>query len=186
VQASEGDADNVYASGRKSEIELLSRDILHIEPIRDDLQPRSGPLPKRPVFWACLALPALVWVGSGQLAQRRRRLLSDPARLKARRALSRAEATLRGDDAIEQRVAGAVRGFIADKLDRAEAGLSEADLREGLMQRKVDATVVDSALQLLARCDAARYAPGATPAEEWTREAKQVLSQLESGLRDED
>jgi hypothetical protein len=182
VTPGEGDASpTIVASGRSSEIELLARDIMHIRPIDPDLQPTGEPFVRRRVFWASLALPLLVWLGSGQLARRRRALLSDPRRLRDRRAFEKAKACL-GDAqrSVDQRVDAAIRGYLADRAGLAAAGLRRDDLRRILSDLGGDAEQEVELLALLDQCDAVRFAPGSGDASALESRAQGFLSGLEA------
>ena len=182
VRAVEGGTSSVFAGGRKSEIELLSRDILHIVPLDGDLEPWPGPLPRRPVFWTLLAAPALLWMGSATALRRRQALLADPRRVRARRALSRAREVLDGDGPAEQRVIRAIHGWTADRFDRAAAGLTHEEVAGLLRRHGVDEERVAAVTALLERCDAARYAPLGAGGDESVRAARDLLSGLEEDV----
>jgi len=71
-------------------------------------------------------------------------------------------------------VARALRGFVADKLDMAEAGMQERDLDEGLRNDGVSDKVVQEVLECLAHCDLQRYAPAKEGSGEENRFLKKV------------
>ena len=182
VRPVEGAASGVYVGGRKSEIELLARDILHIAPI-NDATPWAGPLPHRAVFYAAFGAPALAWGVSTVLSRRHRRRLADPRRMRAERAHARARQVLRGEGAVEDRVVRAVHGWTADRFDRAAAGLRHDDVI-GLAQRQgADAETVDRLRRLLDRCDAARFAPLGAGSSDLVDEADALIDRLEEVCR---
>lgn len=182
VRAVEGGTTSVFAGGRRSEIELLSRDILHIVPLGTSLRPWAGPLPERPVFWGLLVGPALVWGASAILARRRALALADPRRVRARRALGEATKILGSEGAAEQRVVRAVHGWVADRFDRAAAGLTHDEVERLLRRSGVDESEVRAVAGLLARCDAARFAPSGSSDGTLVDDARVLLSRLEEAL----
>lgn len=183
LPAEDGGGASVMTGGRKSEIELLARDILHIRPIAPDLSPVGRPLVDHPLFLGLLALPALVWLGSGRLARRRRALHADPARLRAARALRVARETLRGEGRADRRVDQALRGFVADRANVAAAGLRREDLDERM--RDMGCTDDDRRRMhdLLDRCDALRFAPGGGEDGSLVEEAAAFLEELDGRMR---
>lgn len=179
-----GGSGGVFVGGRKSEIELLARDILHIVPIGSTLSPWAGPLPHRAVFYAALGVPAVAWVLSAHFARRRRELLSDPRRVRARRALERARQTLQAPRADEHAVVRAVHGWAADRFDRAASGLTHDDVVDLVTRHGADADTVGELRALLDRCDAARYAPLGGATADLVDRAGDLLGRLEGQTRD--
>jgi hypothetical protein len=184
VRAVEGGSGGVFVGGRKSEIELLARDILHIAPIGSTLSPWAGPLPHRAVFYAALGVPALAWALSAHFARRRRELLSDPRRVRARRALERARQALRTPEADEHAVVRAVHGWAADRFDRAASGLTHDAVVDLATRHGADETAVAELRSLLDRCDAARYAPSGGGTADLVERAHELLGRLEEQTHD--
>ena len=56
-------------------------------------------------------------------------------------------------------VARALRGFVADKLNIAEAGMQVGDAREGMGREGVSGSVIQEVLDCLDHCDLQRFAP---------------------------
>ena len=112
---------------------------------------------------------------------RRRRQGADRAgrrrALAARRARARLKAA-RGRNGSEQAaVAGdALRGYIADRFDLPEAGLTPDAVGGVLREHGTDDSVC---LDLLERIGAARYAPLPPGAAGWLEETERVLESLE-------
>lgn len=183
VTPSEGAVASVFTGGRKSEIELLARDILHIEPVSADVQPWAGPLPGRTVFWAAAGGVPLLWGLSALASRRRRQLLADPQRLRARRARASAMKVLDADRPADQRVAAAVEGYVADRFDRSASGLVRDEIESILRAGGVADGLVAETRGLLDRCDAIRFAPGTSAAETLVADARRLIDQLEEVLR---
>jgi hypothetical protein len=174
---------SVFTGGARSEIELLGRDILHIQPVTGTLTPYKGPLPRQPVFWTLLTLPALAWATSGLAARRRRKLLADPARRRAERALRSSMQRLDANDAPEIRVTDALRGYVADKTGRNAAGLTVPDIERWLERAGVDETLAQRVLDLLDRCDHLRFAGAAGDGQTLVGDTRGALEALEKELR---
>lgn len=183
VNAVEGGAGGVFVGGRKSEIELLARDIQHIAPIPGTITPWSGPLPHRAGFYVALAVPALAWLVSAQLARRRERMLADPRRLRSTRALANARKELDADGAAEDVVVRAVHGWAADRFDRAAAGLTHDEVVELARANGATDELTERLRKTLDRCDAARFAPLGAGAGDLLGETRALLQQLEEATR---
>ncbi len=119
-------------------------------------------------FWAVLLLPMVAVLGAAGFRFHQDRLEGDPAYARRRRAgrvaharLAEAKRMATGDDprAFYAEVARALRGFVADKLDMAEAGMQERDLDVGLRNDGVPEKVVQEVMECLSRCDLQRFAP---------------------------
>lgn len=186
VAPAEGGATpTLVAGGRQSEIELLSRDIMHIRAIAPDLRPQGRPFVRHPVFWGALALPILVWASSGQVARRRRALLADPRRVRSRRAHARAKARLAETTrSVDERVDSALRGYLADRADLAPAGLRREDLRGILAELGAGPDEEAELLAMLDECDAQRFAPSAGDAGSLQARAAEFISRLERRRED--
>jgi hypothetical protein len=183
VAPSEGALGSVFTGGRKSEIELLARDILHIRPVDADLKPWAGPLARRGVFWSVLLGTPLLWGLSTVASRRRRALLANPRLRRARRARSVALRRLEADDAVVTRVPAAVEGYVADRFDRSASGLVRDEIERILVAHGVGDEVVHAVRDLLDRCDAARYAPQGTGEDSIVDEARGLIDRLEGELR---
>lgn len=179
VAPSEGATPSVFTGGRKSEIELLARDILYIEPLAPDQAVWHGPLASRPGFWALFSVAPVLWGLSAVFARRRRVLLSDPGRLRARNARARARAVLGGNDPVDQRVSVAVEGYLADRFDRSARGLVRDEVTAFLESESVPVALIARTRQLLDRCDALRFAPGGSAEESLLADARGLIDELE-------
>jgi hypothetical protein len=182
VTPSEGGVASVFTGGRKSEIELLARDILHIEPVGAQAKAWEGPLPRRTAFWATASGVPLLWGLSFLVARRREQLLADPRRLRARRARAVALRLLAEDRPVDQRVSAAVEGYLADRFDRSASGLVRDEIESILRKSGVPDDLVRSTRELLERCDALRYAPGGVAAETLLTDARALVDRLEEVL----
>ena len=79
----------------------------------------------------------------------------------------------------------AVMGYISDKLTMPQSDLSKENISEALAGRGVAQETIDSLMNIIATCEAARYAPDYTPEQMETqyRDALQTITAIESGVR---
>jgi uncharacterized membrane protein len=169
-----GDAVVVAPAGRIG-VETLREDIRFIRIGSPSLGVIGGSLVDSSGFWVVVVLPLVAMLGSLALRQHWDRLEGDLGYARGRRAgrvakkrLARANALLPGSDArsFYAEVERALRGFLADKLNVAEAGfMSDAAERE-LKRRGVSEEVVNDYLACLSVCDRARFAPPGSSAAE--------------------
>jgi len=183
VNAVEGGGAGVFVGGRKSEIELLARDIQHIAPVPGTISPWSGPLPNRVGFYAAIAVPALAWVVSTGLARRREKLLADPRRHRQARALSDAQRELKSEGAAAEVIVRALHGWAADRFDRAAAGLTHDEVVDLVTGHGAGDALARRLRTVLERCDAARFAPLGSDADDLKDETRVLLDQLEEATR---
>jgi len=182
VAPSEGAAQSLFTGGRKSEIELLARDILHIEPIQADQQAWGGPLVYRKGFWALACATPLAWAMSALVSRRRRALLADPRRRRAIKARAKARARLDASGPVDERVSAALDGYLADRFDRAASGLVRDEIVQILTAESVPAELVARTRELLDHCDALRFAPSTGAAESLLADARELIDRLEAVL----
>ena len=176
-------AEPVFAGGRKSEIELISRDIRYLRPLDPGARPWGGPLPGRSAFWVAAVLPGLAWLGSVGWARRRQRWLADPRRARARRALRAALAVLDGEGDAPDRAEKALRVYVADRFDRPVAGMRNEEIDALLTAAGVDSGRRERARALLRSAEAARYAPAQGADTQLLQETRVCLQGLEEVLR---
>jgi hypothetical protein len=129
-------------------------------------------------FWAVFLVPMMAVVVAMIFRMHQDRLRSDPAFARRRRARRVAHARLAdarrlatGETPREfyAEVARALRGFVADKLNIAEAGMKISDAEEGLGREGVSDPVFREVLECLEHCDLQRFAP---PKEDAGEEAR--------------
>ena len=169
-----GDAVVAVPGGRAS-VETLREDIRFIRIGPPSLGLMGGSLVDSAGFWVVALLPLVAMLGSVALRQHWDRLEGDLAYARGRRAgrvakkrLGQASSLISGSDgrAFYAEVQRALRGFLADKLNFAEAGfMSDAAERE-LLRRGVPEGVVQEYFECLRVCDRARFAPPGSSAEE--------------------
>ena len=144
-------------------------------------------------FWLVFILPMVATLGATGFRFHQDRLEGDPAFARRRRAgrvaharLAEAKRLATGEASREfyAEVARALRGFVADKLDMAEAGMQVADVDGGLRRVGVSDEVVQEVLDCLGHCDLQRFAPPKEDVGEETRFLERV-SKTMTGLNKE-
>lgn len=152
------------------------------------------PLHHRPWFYLLLFVPVLGLTAMGILRRRATRLATDTAWARNRRAhplarkhLKNAKKLLGGGNPDEFYAALelAVLGFLGNRLNISERGLTRPQLAYLLAEAGVPATIQRELIQFLDACDAARFAP--TPPEysrmdEHLMQTSHILSSIASEL----
>lgn len=160
---------------RRGNVEPLRQDIRFIHIATPSFRPIEGSLFGRPDFWIVLLVPLIVVGGALGFRRHRDRLEGDVAYARHRRAgrvakkrLGRARA-LRSPSTTREfyaEVARALEGFLADKLNLAEAGLIGEQARARLAARGVSGEAVGEYFACLSECDRQRFAPAESSLEE--------------------
>jgi hypothetical protein len=175
----------------RADIQLQRRDLAFIKPLRGALSQRAPRVHDRPLFVAALVAP-LVWAPLLVLLGRQRaRLQQDRGLARRRRARARARQRLRtaakhlasADGAsFHEEVARALVEYVADRFDRAAAGLTYQLADELLAAHGIDATLRRRFRSCLETCDFARYVPSASAnprRSEVLAEASELIDRLE-------
>jgi len=114
-----------------------------------------------------LAVPPALCLLVTLASRRRRRLRSDPAYARARRAAARArkavKAALAQPNAVEQlsQLARAMGGYVPDRFNLPQARVTPGECATILRAHQVDESLISSVTDFLDKCDALRYAPSA-------------------------
>jgi hypothetical protein len=129
-------------------------------------------------FWVFMLLPMALVLGALALRRHQDRLEGDVAYARGRRAsrvakkrLAEAQRLAGGEDrrAFYAEVARALRGFVADRLNVAEAGMQMGDLSAGLKGHGASESTVTEVMGCLDHCDRQRFAPPDADIEEQAR-----------------
>ena len=160
--AAEEEGRPVIFTGSGQDIEVLGRDINFIRPVPASLAQGGTPFYRTPVAIALQALPLLALVASIVIEQRRRRWAGNQTLARASRAAKQADKALeqarRADPAqAYAMIAAALREYVAAKMAKSSAGLTEAETGEFLAMRNVDDETADKVHSILRDCDAAQY-----------------------------
>lgn len=150
-------------------IEVVGQDIRFIHTGKTAFQSRGRRAWDGPFFWLMAFLPVGVMAGSLAFDRHRRRLEQDlgfargvRSGREAGRRLKKARQLLASPDAaFFTETADALRGYVADRFNRAAAGLTLEEIRALLVGRQQRPELIERVVQLLENCDMARYAPAA-------------------------
>ena len=184
----EAEPTQSYGLTRK-DILAVGQDIRHIKPDLQQLADRSY-LHRSGWFWTAQGLMPLAYLGLLFYQRHQRRLEGDVAYARRRRArgaagkrLDRARQLLADGRSPEfhAEVQGAVTAFLADQLNLAAAGLTAETCASALRERGAEEATVEAVLDLLGRCDLARFAPMASSRADMAqvqRESERIVAVL--------
>ena len=165
----------VIAPGVRIGVETLRDDIRFIRIAPPRFAVAGASIFDSPGFWLVTLLPLVAMIGALGLRWHVDRLEGDVAFARGRRAsrvarkrLARAQSLTSGGDVrgFYAEVERALRGFLADKLNVAEAGFMSDSAESELRQRGVSSDAVREYLECLGVCDKARFAPPGSSNEE--------------------
>ena len=173
----------------------LRQDIRFIRLGGLDLQPTGRSLFLSAGFWIFGLLPLAAMAGAAALRRHQELLAGDVAYARGRRAgrvakkrLAEAQRLAIGDDsrAFYAEVASAMRGFVADRLNLAEAGLQTMDVDGALAGAGISDDTRDELRSCLDDCDRQRFAPPTSSAgekERFVEGAGALMTTLDRGFR---
>ncbi|MCX5771772.1 MAG: BatD family protein [Candidatus Hydrogenedentes bacterium] len=161
--------------------------------IGDDIFPlAAGPAGLRPVRRsdamapAAAAAPVLAYAGVALLMRRKRRFERDPAYARARRARSRAVKRLdaaAGSAEPAEELYRALLGYVADRYNLQETGLTSQEVTQTLEAGHVEAEVKEHVRKILRACERTRYGGAKLSRDEiaaLSRGALDAIARLES------
>jgi hypothetical protein len=181
-------------SFKKEEVRVLGEDIRYIKTVAGIARPASKPFYGSLSHLLSLLVPLVVFVAGILLNRRRIRANADIARVKSKRAgkmargrLKSAAAAMTNDDAglFYQEVLTAAWGYVSYKLDLPASELNRDNINELLERRNVPAEMIAPLIDLLDRCEYARYAPGSDAGQEMKKiydEAMNTITRLDARL----
>jgi len=182
------------AGGGRAGVETLREDIRFIQIGPPNLGALEGSLTAAPGFWIVALLPLVALLGALGLRRHWDRLEGDVAYARGRRAgrvakkrLSHARAVMSQADAraFYAEVERALRGFLADKLNVAEAGFMSQVAEAELGRRGVPTVATQEYFACLGECDRARFAPPGSSEEEksgFFDRAAEAMTAVQEGL----
>ncbi len=188
-----GDAIIGVPIGRAG-VETLREDIRFIRVGPPSLGALGGSLADAPGFWIVTLLPLVALLGALGLRTHWDRLEGDVAYARGRRAgrvakkrLGEARRVMAEGDAraFYAEVERALRGFLADKLNVAEAGFMSEVAEAELRRRGVSEADTKEYFDCLGECDRARFAPPGSSAEEksgFFDRAAEAMTSVQEGL----
>ena len=156
-----------------SAVESIREEIRFIHIGTPDFRRTGVPLHTTAGFWIVLLLPVAAVVGAAAVRRHRDRIEGDVAYARVRRArrmarkrLARAKGLAGGEPRdFYAEVAGALQGFLADKLNVAEAGLVREEAGGLARRRGVSDETLERLFACLDDCDLQRFAPAGTERE---------------------
>ena len=176
-----------------SAVEPIREEIrfIHIGP--PELRPAGVPLYTTAGFWIVLLLPVAAVAAAAAVRRHRDRIEGDVAYARVRRArrmarkrLARAKGLAAGEPRdFYAEVAGALQGFLADKLNVAEAGLVREEVERRARRRGVSDETLERLFACLDDCDLRRFAPpgaGREPPEAVLERAAGLMGDLAKEL----
>lgn len=178
----------------RQEVKLLGQDIRFIKIASGPLRKIGESLLTAKGFWIPFSLPLLCLLGAVGYRRHLARLKGDVAYARARRArrvsrkrLSQAQAHLdRGSEKeFYQAVGQALMGYLADKLNVAQAGMVSQEVKESLRARGVSEESVAGYFDCLQICDLKQFAPSSSGQEEMRdlmAGAREALTRMEQEL----
>ncbi len=178
----------------KEDVKFIGQDIHFIQVRLPEFKQMSAAFYKSWPFFLLLGLPLLALAGASFYQRYQRRLSSNVAYARRRKAnqmaikcLRKARGELKNGDPKQfyAEVSTALMGFIGDKLNVSAAGLITDEAEEMLKARGIDDKTVESYLGCLRTCDFKRFAPGDSKDVDMQAllgQAKQAIVSLEKAL----
>ncbi len=177
VNVAPGDhlAEAAEAGLSRQEVKLLGQDIRFIKIGSGPFRKTGGSLLTAKEFWIRFFLPLLCLLGAVGYRRHLTRLKGDVAYARARRArrvsrkrLVQAQAHLDGGSEKEfyQAVGQALTGYLADKLNLAQAGMVSQEVKESLRARGVSEESLTGYFDCLQICDLKQFAPSSSAEQE--------------------
>lgn len=187
------DADVPYRAPSMT-IGSEARDIRHIKSQPGDMQPSGRIILLSPTYLAANGIPLVLVAGLIVWQRRKRRIEGDAglarsraASRMARKRLAHARSLAQVDqaEAFFTEVSQALTAYLADKLNISPHGLTEERIATLLSESGADDELIDNALDLLERCNFARFAPSSVTEDDIAKalsQAEQVMVRME-GVR---
>lgn len=138
---------------------------------------RTTPLASHPLYLLALGCAPLLWLGSVLVPATRRRFAARAGaaarsgQREAEQRLRRAEVALHAAQPSEfhAELAAALTQLVSAKLEDNIAGLTRSEARSVLSERGLERELVSELLDVLERCEAARFSPGGSDPSEMQR-----------------
>ncbi len=169
VDKGKGGGTTVYTSQGQEDIRFLNSDIHHIKSNCGKLRKKGEYFFASNLYYTLLALPVIILLLTIIIVKNSRKRRNNIVSVKnkkahkmARNRLSKAMKLKKaGDDkAFYEEVAHALWGYISDKFNIPQAGLSMETVKEKLENANADSNTVDMFIKILNDIEFARFAPG--------------------------
>ena len=162
-------------SFKKEDVRVLGEDIHYIKTNSAPPKPKGVRFFRTTAYWLSLLIPFAICVAGMLLNRRRIKARADLARVKsktankmARRRLKAAAAAMTAGDSgrFYQEVLTAAWGYVSYKLNLPASALNRDNISEHLNRRGASAEMILQFIEVLDRCEYARYAPGSDAGQE--------------------
>ncbi len=163
---------DVIQSFQKEEVRRVGEDIRYIKSGDLKLKRSGSYFYGSVVYILAFLIPALLFVVGALLYRRRIAAAADIVRVKnkaankmAKSRMKRAAVAMKSGNSGEfyQETLTALWGYVSYKLNIDPAELTRDNISELLVKRNVDDSLVTRFIEVLDRCEYARYAPGSNP-----------------------
>ncbi|MEE8404366.1 MAG: BatD family protein [candidate division Zixibacteria bacterium] len=160
-----------------------ARDIRYIKTDLGDTQPIGEVLIFRPIYIAVNGLPLAILAGLILIRKRREKIHANLGYARSRSALRMARKRLSKASKLSNRetvldfyaeLNSALVSYIADKLNISPHGLTTDKVRELLSEREASEELIADIINIIQKCDYARYAPSTIEQEDIDESLKTV------------
>ena len=188
--APSGESDRLVVVGGSNElleqkVEVLADDILPLVTETGRLTARRG---MSFAYGLAFAAPPLAYAIFSMFLRRRRRFAEDKGYARRHRARARSRKRLKdvwqAADPTET-LCRAMAGYLADKYNENEAGMTSDDVRQLMLRHNLDAEVIARYVKVLRACERHRYAVAGLSEDELkalVRGAEVAIAELEAKL----
>ena len=178
-----------YTQTTKEDVQF-GNDIHFIKTGDLNLQDNKSFFFRSTAYWIVNLLIALGMIGFILVRRKQIELRSDVSGMKMRGANKESKKRLKtarkylesNEDALYyEEVAKALWGYVADKFTIEQVDLTTDKIKERLLERNIDESLIDKLIQVLQRCEFARFAPAADVKgkEDLFAEAGNVIQEFE-------
>lgn len=193
--ATDSSARNVVVSGySKEDVKFIGQDIRFIKTNGTKLKPMSSFVVKGGMYRLMYLLAAVAFIAFMIFYGKHRTQMSDINIVRNRRANKAAQKRLKAANAMlsanssekfYEEINHAVMGYAADKLNIPLASLSLDNVKEKLMEHKVDNADIEEFKSIVDTCEYARFSPMAEHSQMDTlySQAYRLISKLEQVLK---
>jgi len=183
-----------YSSSAQEDIKFIGKDIRHIKTGRSKLKPLGIYLFHSTLYYILIVLPVIIMILFIIFWKQQEKRKSNVSLMKTRKANKVARSRLQkadkfrkeqNDKAFYDEIAQALWGYISDKFNIKQAGLSIDTVKDTLTKKGADEQVVDNFVNTLNNIEFARFAPGDASGkmESVYNEALNVITKAEKTLK---
>lgn len=183
----------IVANIKKEEVQYLGKDIRYIKTSTGRLHREGESFIVSPIFLLASLLPIGLWVLAFIYAKRKEKIEGNAILMRQIRATKIAQKYLKNakklitngqKDKFYEETARALWNFVANKLNIKPTELTKESVREKLLEKVNNEEIVEQLLELINRCEQARYSPqyDNVPLDEIYILSVDVLSKLSEKL----